>query len=78
MNAFVCNGMADDSNYLWPDINQMLNMLGYILHTEKYSLIFDNFNILYKSMRDNGDIPKTLFDELELPEDTTNSGDVVP
>eukprot|EP00957_Ditylum_brightwellii_P014434 1086802-Ditylum_brightwellii.AAC.1 len=63
MSAFVLNIMTDDSDYLWPDINQMLNTLRYILSTEEYSLIFDKFNILYQSMRDN---------------DTTRSEDVVP
>eukprot|EP00957_Ditylum_brightwellii_P084733 6442826-Ditylum_brightwellii.AAC.1 len=78
MNEFVCNGMTDESNYLWPDVNQILNTLRYTLSTEEYSLIFDNFDILYKSMRGNDDIPKTLFDELEFPEDTTRSEYVVP
>eukprot|EP00957_Ditylum_brightwellii_P015602 1176862-Ditylum_brightwellii.AAC.1 len=78
MNALVHNGMADESNYSWPDVHQMLNTLGYTLSTEEYNLIFDNFDILYTLMRDNGDIPETLFDELEFPEDTTSSGEVVP
>eukprot|EP00957_Ditylum_brightwellii_P053867 4080842-Ditylum_brightwellii.AAC.1 len=76
MNAFVCNRMTDDSDYLWPDIKQMLSTLGYTLSTEEYSLFFDNFNILYKLMRDSGGIPKTLSDELEFLEDTTSSGEV--
>eukprot|EP00957_Ditylum_brightwellii_P192923 14689493-Ditylum_brightwellii.AAC.1 len=76
MNAFMQNEMTDESDFLWPDVDQMLNALGYTLSTEEYNLIFDNFDILYTWMRDNGDIPKSLFDELEFPEDTTSSGEV--
>eukprot|EP00957_Ditylum_brightwellii_P046524 3531090-Ditylum_brightwellii.AAC.1 len=78
MNAFVHDGMTDDSDYLWLNINQMLTTLGYTLSTEEQSFIFDNFNLLYELIRDNCDIPAILFNELEFPEDNTSSGDVVP
>jgi len=69
--------MLDSEDHLWPDINQMLNTLGYKLSDEHFHLLFDNFEFLYEYMRDHGSIPEMIFDALKFPADTNSLGEKV-
>jgi hypothetical protein len=75
--AFLRNGQLDCNDHLWPDINQMLSTLGYKLSDEHFHLLFDNFQMLYEYMRDNGNIPEMVFNALNFPHDTTPTGEII-
>ena len=58
-------------------MNQMLNTLGYKLSDHDKNLIFDNFDYLYKMMRDEGHIKEEVFNDLGFPLDHTSNGEII-
>ena len=77
ITSFIRNGMLDEDDNLWPDINRMIGTLGYPLTDKQFHLIFNNFQVLYKSMRDCGYISEEVFNQVGFPLDTNSKGEVV-
>eukprot|EP00957_Ditylum_brightwellii_P092260 7023862-Ditylum_brightwellii.AAC.1 len=55
----------------------MIDTLGYRLSNDQFYLLFDNFEMLYKAMRDTGSISEALFDKIGIPPDTTSTSEVI-
>eukprot|EP00957_Ditylum_brightwellii_P012580 950522-Ditylum_brightwellii.AAC.1 len=75
--AFICNGMLDQRDRLWPDFHLMIKTLGYKLSDDVKHLILDNFNLLYKTVSDFGCISEKIFNSLGFPHDRSSSGEAV-
>ena len=67
IEAFIRNGMLDQQDRLWPDFHQITKTVGYKLKDGEKHLILDNFDLLYKTVRDFGHISEEIFNKLGFP-----------
>ena len=76
--GYIKNGMIDELTEIYPDIITMLQTCKLQDVKQEYEdLLFDNFSILYQTMKSKGHIPEELYDQLGFPPDTNYAGDKV-
>ena len=74
--GFIKNGMIDKCTHTYPDLFKMKTCKSDI-KKEVEDIIFDNFSLLYQTMKQNSHITEEIYDELGLPKDSNYEGEVV-
>ena len=72
--GFKGNGMIDIDRYCWPDFDKIIATCRRQITNVEKNLILETFPFLYKEMLTKGYISDELFDQLNYPIDTDESG----